>query len=58
MEAARARIKDKIASFVEGDLERATEVLSGLLEIAGKDGDIKPPTNAPSTVSLLPRLSS
>jgi hypothetical protein len=50
-EATRASVKDKIDSFVEGDLERATEILSGLLEIASKDGDIAIPKIKSPTVS-------
>ena len=52
-EATRASVKDKLTSFVEGDLERATEILSGLLEIASKDGDITvPQVNSPTVSSL------
>ena len=50
-ETTRARVDKKIDSFVEGDLEHAAEMLSTLWEIVNKDGDIKAPANASSTVS-------
>ena len=57
MEMTRASVNEKADSFAEGDLEHATEVLSALWEIAIKGGDIKPPANTPSAVSLVSVLS-
>ena len=51
-ETTRASVNKKIDSFVEGDLEHVTEMLSALWEIVNKDGDVKAPTNTPSIVSL------
>lgn len=51
-ETTRANVKAKIDSFVEGDLEHASEVLSALLEIATKDENIVPPANT------LPQVNS
>ena len=47
----RSSVKEKIDSFVEGDLERATEVFSELLEIASRDEDITAPANTSPAVS-------
>ena len=47
----RSSVKEKIDSFVEGDLERATEVFSELLEIASSDEDITAPANTSPAVS-------
>ena len=52
-ETTRASVDKKIDSFVEGDLEHVTEMLSALWEIVNKDGDVKAPTNTPPTVSPL-----
>ena len=49
-EATRAGVEKKIDSFVEEGIEHATEMLSALWEIVNKDGDIKAPENASSTV--------
>ena len=51
-EATRAKVEEKIDSFVEGDLEYATEALSALWEIANKDGDVKAPSSTTPAVSL------
>jgi hypothetical protein len=55
-ETTRASVDKKIDSFVEGDLEHATEMLSALWEIANKDGDVKAPSNTPrcESVPVLP----
>jgi hypothetical protein len=50
-ETTRASVDKKIDSFVEGDLEHATEMLSALWGIINGDGDIKPPTDISSAVS-------
>ena len=50
-EATRASVDKKIDSFVGGDLEHATEMLSALWEIANTDGDTKAPSNNPPSVS-------
>ena len=50
VETIRTSVGEKISSFVEGDLECAAEILSGLLEIAGTDGDITI-SDTPSKVS-------
>lgn len=51
-ELIRARVNQKIDSFVEGDLEHATETISAFWEIANKDGDIKAPTASVSSLGL------
>jgi len=51
-ETTRASVDKKIDSFVEGDLEYVTEMLSALWRIANKDGDINAPSNASPAVSL------
>ena len=51
-EKTRASVDKMIDSFVEGDLEHATEILSALWEIANKDGDIKAPSNTSPAVGL------
>ena len=51
-EKTRASVDKMIDSFVEGDLEHATEMLSALWEIANKSGDIKAPSNISPAVSL------
>ena len=48
----RASVNKKVDSFVQGDLEHATEMLSALWEIANKGGGIGSPANTPSAVSL------
>jgi hypothetical protein len=50
-ETTRASVDKKIDSFVEGDLEHATEMLSALWEIVNTDGDIKAPSDTSSTVT-------
>jgi hypothetical protein len=50
-ESTRINVDKKIDSFVEGDLEYATEMLSALWEIANKDGDIAAPSNTTPAVS-------
>ena len=50
-ETTRASVDKKIDSFVEGDLEHATDLLSALWEIVNKDGDIKAPSNTSPAVS-------
>ena len=52
MATTRASVNKKVHSFVEGDLEHATEVLSALWEIANKGGDIGSPANTLSAVSV------
>ena len=56
-EKTRVCVERKIDSFVGGDLEHGTEIVLALLEIATTEGDIKPPPNAPSSVSSLLFLS-
>lgn len=51
-EATQASVDKKVDSFIEGDLEHATEVFSALWEIVSKDGDIKTPSNTSPAVSL------
>ena len=51
--ATRVRVEKKIDSFVEGDLEHATETLSSLWKIANKDGNITAPSNSSPAVSSL-----
>jgi len=50
-ETTRANVNKRIDSFVEGDLEHATEMLSALWEISNKDGRIGAPSNTPPAVS-------
>ena len=50
-EVTRASVERKIDSYVEGDLEHATEVVSALWEIVNKDGEITAPESTPSSVS-------
>ena len=57
MAMTRASVNEKVDSFAEGDLEHATEGLSALWEIAIKGGDINPPANTTSAVSLVSVLS-
>ena len=52
-EATHASIEKKIDSFVEGDLEHATETISGLWGVVKRDGDIEAPPSTSSAVSLL-----
>ena len=52
-DATRVRVEKKIDSFVEGDLEHATEMLSALWKIANKDGNITAPSNPSPVVSSL-----
>ena len=51
-ESTRISVDHKIDSFVEGDLEHATEMLSALWEIANKEGDVKAPSITAPTVSF------
>ena len=51
-ETTSASFDKKIDSFVKGDLEHATEMLSTLWEIMNEDGDIIAPSNTPPGVSL------
>lgn len=50
-EATRASVRLQIESFVDGDLEHASEVLSILLEMASSDEDIVAPVNIGADVS-------
>jgi hypothetical protein len=50
-ETTYASVEEKVASFAEGDLEHATEILSALWEVANRDGDIKAPADTPPAVS-------
>ena len=50
-ETTRASVERKIDSYVEGDLEYVTDVLSALWEIVNRDGEIKAPSSTPSSVS-------
>ena len=50
-EATRVSVEEKVDSFVEGELERAGEIISALWEIANKDGGVEPPKSTSSTVS-------
>ena len=50
-ETTRASVERKIDSYVEGDLEHATDVLSTLWEIVNRDGEIQAPSSTPSSVS-------
>ena len=52
-DATRLRVEKNIDSFVEGDLEHATEMLSALWKIANKDGNIPAPSNPSLVVSSL-----
>lgn len=56
-ESTRTNVDKKIDSFVEGDLEYATEILSELWEIANKDGEVKAPSSTVPAVSLSVFLS-
>ena len=61
MHTTKARVNRKIDSFVKGDLENATEILSTLWEIVNKPGSIRAPLNISPNVShfsfyLLPRI--
>ena len=48
----RSMVKTKIASFVEGNLGHASEVLCALLEIGAGDGEITAPKHPLSKVSF------
>ena len=50
-EMTRASVDKMIDSFVEGDLEHATETLSALWEVAYENRNIQAPANTPSAVS-------
>jgi hypothetical protein len=50
-DSTRTKVDRKIDSFVEGDIEYATDMLSALWELANKDGDVKAPSNTAPTVS-------
>ena len=54
-EATRVGVEKKIDSFAEGGLGHATGILSGLWEIANKDGDIKAPSNPSLAASPPPQ---
>jgi hypothetical protein len=49
--ATRLNVEKKIDSFVEGDLEHATEAFTTLWKIANKDGNVAAPPNALPAVS-------
>ena len=49
-ETIRANFEKKIDSFVEGDLEHATEMLCALWKTANKDGNIGAPSTTQSNV--------
>ena len=51
-ETTRVSFDKKIDSFVKGDLEHATEMLSTLWEIINKNGDMTVPLNISPTVRL------
>lgn len=51
-EATQASVEKKIDSFVEGDLEHATGMLSALWEVVNNDKNIGAPSNTSSVVSL------
>ena len=51
-ETIRTSVDEKIDSFVKGRLEHASEMLSALLEIVSRDGDIKVPSDASPVVSF------
>jgi len=51
-ETTQVSVDKKIDSFVEGDLEYATEMLCTLWEIANEDKDIEAPSNVSPAVSL------
>jgi hypothetical protein len=55
-EATRTNIEKKIDSFVEGDLEHAAEMVSGLWKIINQEGEVKAPSNTSSTVSRIRAL--
>ena len=46
-EATQSSFERKLDSFVEGDLEHATEVLSALWKIVNKEGEINVPPVPP-----------
>ena len=48
-------IKDKVDGFVERDPEHTREVLTALLEIGSKEGNIPDPADTSSPVSLTQR---
>ena len=50
-ETTRASVEKKIDDFVEEGFEHATEMLSALWETVNKEGDVKAPADASSTVS-------
>ena len=50
-ETTRANVEKKIDSYVEGDLQHATEMLSALWKIANKDESITAPSNPVSNVN-------
>ena len=52
-EKIRAGVRVKIGSFVEGNLERASEILCALLDIARKDKAIPVPVDSLQEVSSL-----
>ena len=51
MHTTKARVNKKIDSFVKGDLDYATEVLSTLWEVVNKPGNIKAPWGFTPVVS-------
>ena len=50
-ETTRTSFNKEIDNFVNGKLEHASEMLSALLEIVSKDGDINAPSGASPAVS-------
>jgi hypothetical protein len=52
-EAVRVRVEGKINSFVEGDLDHATEILSALWKTANEDGLTTTPWTPSQDVSSL-----
>lgn len=56
-EATRVNVEKKIDSYVEGDLQHATEMFSALWKIANKDGNVPAPPSPAPDVSPLSFLS-
>ena len=50
-ETTRTSFEKQIDSFVKGELEHATQILSALWEVVNKDGDITAPPNSSPAVS-------
>ena len=55
-ETTRINFNKKVDRFVKGELEHASEMLSALLEIVSRDGDITAPSGASPAVSLFQYL--